>query len=406
MVEERKAYLHSANGRLQKLSFEETLDKHFDDILPAKLSLQSSQSKTPLFGPVVDLANDELKASIEAGYSEFREQMRASLLQAIIDYEEKVKALAKNEVSDAVDELETMRQMGSKAIQQVNENTQASLYFTFNSVYTYQLIALLLFIYICIHSYLYVFARVSFNQRTGMIVTLSDLSPRPYEAANEEYSTAESSVTAHGHELHFSAEQSSRFYISRRFQCRGKAPKLRFVQIGSLPIARLLHGAFTMNEVVLNSDDDHVSCSSTQGIEFFEWRLGAEDRVLFDIRHFVGMSETISLSTLVSPRISSLLLGKILYAQAQGPGTLLLMAKGKAQTSQDNCNTASVPPERIIAMNINSHMHVNSELDLLNVYFSGVHVQQVSGQMLVDVDTQTASKSGLSAFIKHFILPG
>jgi len=166
-----------------------------------------------------------------------------------------------------------------------------------------------------------------------------------------------------------------------------------------------------MNEVIMKQGDADVSCSATKGIEFFEWNLAKGENVIFDFHHFVGMTKELQLSTLISPRISSLLLDRMIYSQATGPGKLIVMTKGRAEIG-DVCinNTTkkigSFPSERMIAMQLNSKLHVDSELDILNIYFSSAYIKPVSGKMIIDVDSQRGAKTGLSSFIRHFLFPG
>jgi len=196
------------------------------------------------------------------------------------------------------------------------------------------------------------------------------------------------------------------FFISRRFQCRGKAPNLKVPQPFYAPIARIFNRAYTMNKVTIHAGDATVSCSATKGMEFFEWTLSEGETVIFDYHYFVGMSDNIQLSTLISPRMTSLLLGKMIYSQATGPGKLILVAKGSAEILGHEKNTGSLPPERLIGLHKNTRLHIDSELDILNVYMSTAYIHPAGGgTALVDVDSQRGNKTGLGSFLRHFILP-
>jgi hypothetical protein len=394
VVEQRKAYLYTKNKKLQNTSFASSVDKYFEEIIPADLAFEQSRSDAPVVGFIVDLANDEIKQSITETFANFRQQMKSALLNSVMQHEKIVKQKAKTNASLAIDELEKMRVTGLEAVQNVSSELQAKLFMFFNTLHSYQLLAFLLFSYVCLRSYLYVFARVCFHQQTGV------------QAQFVEGPNIRARIENCGNHYIFKHSTASEFYVSRRFQCRGKAPKLTFVQSLSLPLVRLLNNAFTMNKITLTDSDTDVSCSSTQGSMFIEWQLQAEEHVVFDMKYFVGMSQSVVLSTLISPKLSSLLLGKLFYAQATGPGTLILMAKGQAQISTKDSPGGSLPPDRMVAVSNTSSMKIDSELDLLNTYFSSVHVTLLEGNMVVDVDTQSQSTTGLSAFIKHFLIPG
>jgi hypothetical protein len=83
----------------------------------------------------------------------------------------------------------------------------------------------------------------------------------------------------------------------------------------------------------------------------------------------------------------------------------LLLAKGHAKISVGQSTIQSLPPERVIAMSLETRMHVDSQLDMLNIYFSNAYIKPLKGKMLIDVDTQGGTKSGSAAFIRHFLLP-
>ncbi len=202
------------------------------------------------------------------------------------------------------------------------------------------------------------------------------------------------------------ADTEEVFYISRRFECRGRAPRFTIPQPLRALLSRFFNGAVSMNKVVMHHGDDSVRCTATQGIEFFEWELADGEEVLFDFHNFVGMSEGIRISTLISTRASSLLLGRMIHSQATGPGKLILMAEGRAEITCSEMNEGSVPPERIIATHKDTCFHIDSELDPVNVYLSSAYVRPAGGgQVIVDVDSQRGNKTGLGSFVKRFILP-
>ncbi|MFC4700699.1 hypothetical protein ACFO4O_11050 [Glaciecola siphonariae] len=402
-VEEQKANLHASNRDLQALSFTDTFNRRFEQGVPRSLVFDKSQSDAFLVAPVVNLANDEMKKSMQKAYLNLRSQIKASLNKLVAAQENAIKEAANSNLSSAVSKLEALRIEGQSRIQDANGNTQSSIFASFTYVQAYHQLAMLLFAYLCLKSYLYVFSRVSVNQQTGILVSLSERRSKSQPA--QEHKGAPN-IRSHGSEILLSSEMAPTFYLSRKFQCRGKAPKLRFTQMLGAPIARIFNGAYAMNEINLTPNDTDVGCSSTQGIEYFEWDLRDGERVVFDYHHFVGISKGVTLSTLISPRFSSLLIGKIIYSQATGPGKLILMAKGRAQIYTGQVQAGSLPPKRMLAMSVDTKLCVESELDILNVYFSEAYIKPIEGDMIIDVDTQSGHSSGLGSFIKHFILPG
>jgi uncharacterized protein (AIM24 family) len=173
------------------------------------------------------------------------------------------------------------------------------------------------------------------------------------------------------------------------------------------PIARLLHGAMSMNKVVIQPGDDAVSCSTSQGAEFLAWELGEGEQVAFDFAHFVAMSDGIRISTLISARLSTLLLGRFIFSVATGPGTLVLMTRGRAQITGRDRSGESLPPECLVAMHAGTQLRVDSELGLVDIYLSTAYLRPAGGgQVIVDVDRQQGSALGLARFVRNFVWPG
>lgn len=434
-VEERKAYLYSGNKEVQEWDFEYAVNKHYNEIIPSSLAFKNSKSDVALVGWLIDLSTKKTQESINRAYQTIRNDIRSKITELARDKEEFIKNKAEDGKNKAIEELEAIKREGKKIILANNTSAQSTLWWTLNYIQAAHQLALLFFAFICVKSYCYVFARVSFNQNTGTVITLGDtLEQTASDTSNEVASEAEgevkdqltaqtsgqdnassnitaSNIKACGLDYLINSDKEATYYITRRYQCRGKAPKLCLPQKFCAPFARLFSKAYTMNEVAMKQGDADVSCSATKGIEFFEWDLADGEKVIFDFHHFVGMTKELQLSTLISPRISSLLLDRMIYSQATGPGKLILMTKGRAEigdacVSNSTKKVGSFPSERMIAMQLNSKLHVDSELDILNIYFSSAYVSPISGKMIIDVDSQRGAKTGLASFIRHFVFPG
>ena len=407
MLEEKKAHLYASNDALQDLDFEQTLDKHYNRIIPPSLVFEEPNSGVPMVGFLLDLGTKETQKSIDKTYKKLRGDIRKELIQLVAERERVLKNKAEDGKEALIEELEIIKGEGKILIATSSSAAQTNVWWTLTYLQATHQLALLFFIFICIKSYLYVFSRVIFNKDNGASVSLG-LAKCSMDDSDSVHLVHQevSNIISTGIDFTIEANQSQTYYITRRYQCRGKAPRLSIPQVFSTPLARIFSKAYTMNKVVVAKGDADISCTATKGVEFFEWDLAVDETVVFNYENFVGMSEGLNLSTLISPRISSLLLGRMLYSQATGPGKLILVASGRAQICRSNEKVGSMPPERIIAMQLDSVLHVESELDFLNVYLSSAYVSPVSGNMIVDVDNQLGAKNGLVRFLRNFILPG
>jgi hypothetical protein len=128
---------------------------------------------------------------------------------------------------------------------------------------------------------------------------------------------------------------------------------------GSAPIARLLHGRylwFTRGRLLAASHAPPGGlgriASADGGRAIVEWRLRPGEQVVFGWRDFFGASENLRFRTRLSFRLSTLLLGRVLFRIAEAPageaGVLLLRAYVE-QGAGDHLQ--AVPPERLLAWN-------------------------------------------------------
>jgi len=82
-------------------------------------------------------------------------------------------------------------------------------------------------------------------------------------------------------------------------------------------------------------------------------------------------------------------------------------AAGKGQGQGQGRIAESLPPERLVAMHIDTRLNVESELRVLDVYLSDAYVRPAAGApVVVDVDSQRGGNAGLARFFLHFLWPG
>ncbi len=398
-IAEIKHDIKTNTAALREKGLEKSIMQQFDQIVPNQLNYAPYDSNAPIVAPLVELSVDAAQASTNKAFQGFINTMRGNLSGFLKGQEIAFQNALIGTEAEVIAFIEKRYEDGRDSILSTNRSTQTGLWWTMIYLRAMHQLSLLIFTFVCIKSLMYVFARVCFNRDTGIFVTLGDT-----QAKN--LSLPESTVEPTGQTYEIQGDTDQTFFISRRYQCRGKAPNFKMPQPFYSPIARLFNRAYTMNKVSIQTGDPTVSCSATKGMEFFEWSLAEGETIIFDYHYFVGMSDSIKLSTLISPRMTSLLLGKMIYSQATGPGKLILVAKGRAEILGHETNTGSLPPERLIGMHKNTRLHIDSELDILNVYLSTAYIHPTGGgYALVYVDSQRCNKSGLCSFLKHFILP-
>jgi hypothetical protein len=116
----------------------------------------------------------------------------------------------------------------------------------------------------------------------------------------------------------------------------------------------------------------------------------------------------VKLSTFVSFRLSTLLLGRILFRRAIGPGRLILRTPGPAETTAENDTELSKPIHRLVSWNRGARFKLDVEKGFFDIYFSTVHLRKDTESHVVFVAEDNEKKTygtGAVRFIKHFLLP-
>jgi hypothetical protein len=281
----------------------------------------------------------------------------------------------------------------------VSRNAQLDIWYIFAFLHGFQMFTQFLFGLVCVKSFLYVFSRVAFNHDAGAFLTLGQLEGTPI--------LPEAQITRFPSRFVLHPPGPAVYYVSRKFQGRGRPPRFALPQPFHAPIARLIHGAMTMNKVEFKPGDGPVSYTARFGSEFVVWDLQPGEEIVFNFHSFVAMSDTVKISTLISARLSALVLGEIIFSTATGPGQIVFLTAGRAEVTNRDETGDSLPPDRFVAMHRDARLNVESELGVVDVYISDAYVRPTGhGQVIVDVDKQGGGGIGLIRFLKHFLWPG
>lgn len=263
-----------------------------------------------------------------------------------------------------------------------------------------QLVSDYLLLYLCLRSFLYVFARVALRRDVRARIDFSTRATRKTELVEPV------AISHHGRKYSLSDDLSRTWYFSRKLEPHGAPPVFSIPQAGKAALGRLRNGVWAMNKFDVEAGKGMVHFTSVGAAEYVEWNLREGERVIFDYRNFVGMSDSITLHGLTSLRISTLVLGRVLFPVAEGPGTIVLQTKGVALTGEDPETRMAVPSGQLIAWNQNCKFSVESKIGFADVYLSSAYVKiDGTGNVIVDADQAGAAKTGLSRFIRYFISP-
>lgn len=373
-----------ANSKLKRAKKEtkKTVIDGYNNSVPEAEDISILEKQTCGFFDFPCNIGNGVRESIRSSYDNARNENRNKLNEGIESGDVKVDDVAKS-LAENLGEIEAAH--------------VAMLQNTFLALSTQQLISNVLLFFLCLRSFLYVFARVAFDGGRLAYVSLRE----------DDAPMKRGTIKLAGAEYTIDLTREGPVFAARQYQPQGLAPRASLPQPSTLLLARILNGAWVMNYLEAGSDNPKVKFSATQGQEFVVWTLKPDEIVIFNFKHFVAMSGSIKLSSLISLRISSLLFGKIVFATAKGPGKLVLKSFGKAKVGKTMEEIgASVAPTRLLAWQKISRFSIESNLSFVDIYLSGFNIRPMKNDLvLIDVDRQSNQESGLGRFTKNFLKP-
>ena len=148
--------------------------------------------------------------------------------------------------------------------------------------------------------------------------------------------------------------------------------------------------------------------SAGGGMSIVEWKMQPGEQVIFGYRDFYGASENLRLRSEISLRLSTLLLGRIIFHSAycpDGEGRLLLRASVEDNAQED---IRAVPPERMIAWNRHAQFTIHSGRTPWKTLISGYTLvrkagpQGGSGRIVVS-SADAGSNLGSVRFVRRIV---
>ncbi len=335
-------------------------------------------------------AKNSAKRAASDSYSDLRSELLGDLTHQVRN--------SANGTREEVQESTTaINSMLNAQIDDVRKRLKRTVQSSFDAIIFINLLLDIAFGFLILKSFLYVFSRVAFSSDNENYVTL----------LKSEVTMANGKLKKYGNQYMIDpARTNENYYLSRSFEPSGRAPKFAIPQWRSAIFARIFTRNFAMNKVVMKSRPEEVHFKAMGSHEFVEWDIKEGEEVIFHFKNFVGMSEGIKISAVVSLRLTSLLFGRLIFTIAKGPGKLILLTKGEPITTDHAIANSSVATSRIMAWQKNTRFNVESELNLVDVFMSGIYLKKKEGDLiLIDADVKGPSKNGIVRFIKNFILP-
>jgi len=389
-----------------------TVDKQFNAFFPEPL-LELEKCN---FWEVSKLISNEIKRNINKRYTKQKQEAKAKIDRKIkkvyknitskLDYQFEKASKKMEDLADGIDTealttgTTTISQLINtevkKAIDEAIVQVMDQYQLFFGGWFFYALIGSIAFYFLVLQSFLYIFARISISKENNLFATLNATGkPIP-----------KGSIKKCGDTYTIAAANSNIYYVSRIYEPSGRPPKFTIPFKKTSIFSRLKARAYTMNKVDMSRPGGAVHFRAIGSSEFIEWTLKKGEEVVFDYRNFVAISNTITLKSDVSFRVTTLILGRVFHKIAVGPGKLILMTKGRPIISGERSSNASLAQNRILAWNKGTNFDIDTELGITDVYLSGFYLQKMPKDLIIiDADAKGKANLGLIQYIKGLIWP-
>ena len=268
-----------------------------------------------------------------------------------------------------------------------------------------QQLLLLWLVVIAIKSYLYVFARVVVDRSTEINVDLLEVEGTPAQG-----------VVRHRQEVNIAADYPCDIYYKANYQPLGPAPRFSIPQWRSSLLSRLRYGAWNMSHVAMPLQaGSSLTFNSVEAEHLVDWEMAEGEEVVFSYRNFVAMNAHVELRTVISLRVATLLMGRMVFHTARcrgGPGRLILRTRGRPATAEQV--QQSIPAARLIAWDRYARFSVDSHLTRTDIFLNGFNLRrsasaaegQPQGILIVEADARDGGiLVGTLRFAKTFLLP-
>lgn len=234
--------------------------------------------------------------------------VKRSLINAYVRVRTRTERAFVNEMQERADALaagvtgttQSVDEVLSRHIEDWSNATRESIASVFTVYRVLNVLAILWLIVIAIKSFLYVFARVIFDRKTDVHVDLAE-EGTPFQEGKV---TGVNEVTIPG-------DYAYDIYYKSNYQPLGPAPRFSIPQVFASMLSRIRYGAWNLSRITMPCDDERgLTFNSVQADHLVDWQLEEGEEVVFSYRNFVAMNENVELRTIVSLRVSSILLGR------------------------------------------------------------------------------------------------
>ncbi|MEP3892415.1 MAG: hypothetical protein ABJN52_00210 [Litorimonas sp.] len=343
-----------------------------------------------------------VEATIARRVNRLMTRLHEQLIGAVTGQIETLYAQAEGNAERAV---QSIRDFSAELHRDTSRETTEAIRNTFRIWRGISLLALIYGLIILLKTLLIVFSRVIFSPKSGIGATAQFLPHEPPATRSE--------IARHGTLFSIPTSAPEAHFVSRwGVTLEGPPPARRRPMGFKFPVARILSGTWAMNRIEGNraeeEDEFDADLKVDEPAELVVWHLAEGERVIFRFSDFVGMSEDVQVRRISSLSITTLVLGRMIYHAAEGPGTLILRTTAAARISSEVEGTRPAPMPKLVAWGAETSFGVLAALTTVDTFLSGYNLKVGHGARVVwDTSTKRGDGpgTGIFRFVKSFLLP-
>ena len=344
----------------------------------------------------------QTRAAVARGANDMMRDTRDGMIDGVVDMADAATAEGSAIVLTGTDG--GLAQLAENHVISRNTATQ-SIAAGFRTWRNASLLATIYGVIILVKTLLIVFSRVLFSPKAA----------RPVEAQflPDDRLDGHPRLKRHGQTLRISKDDPNTYFVARWGVTMEGPPPTRHRPLGfAMPVARVFSGTWIMNRIDGNRGEDPYEYDAELRLdkpaEFVTWELREGERVVFRFSDFVGMSDTLDMGRVTSMSISTLILGRMIYYYAEGPGVLILRttAAVRLSPSEDAKRPAAMP--KLVAWGSSTRFSVLAALTKADTFLSGYNLRTAPEDAVIwDTSTQRGDGpgTGIFRFMKSFLLP-
>ena len=190
-----------------------------------------------------------------------------------------------------------------------------------------------------------------------------------------------------GNPITLSIGEGSQFHHRRRFEPTGRHPMATIPQPSQCCIARLLHGAWLLSTIEGQPASCDIEFRAPESHNFIAVELAPGEKIVFDFHYFVGFTAGLRLHTQLTLNVASLALPRILFQTAEGPGMLLLQARGVPRIWQESGPIPPISPARLICWSLAGRFDLQGSDRAADIFLSPIYLKTDRiGLLVIDAD--------------------